>query len=161
MDLNSLIWEVEDIDVSRHFGVHVCGARVSLALALARKSHSPPLEPLSQPGSGCQFLLHQRQCSTPAWELLSQLLSGQRTKNPTWGRTQEGWGVPRAVHEMGMCLNPSFTCNSLSTEHSWNPGAGSYMCPFLYLLWLSSNFLFLEFLYDLELNALRLCKIDI
>lgn len=112
-DPNSLIWDTGDIDVSRHFGVYVCGARVRLGLgwgsALLHSPHPQSLYPsLGVAANSCYTrgnVPHLPQ------ESLTQLLRSQMARNPAWGRAQKSWGLFNAEHKGSICLDTLFSCN--------------------------------------------------
>lgn len=137
----ALVSEAGKIDASRCFGMRVCGAGAGGALLLTPHPAGACVPALQQ----CQSWAQQRQCSTPA--------PGAPDPAPEWQSDQKshlGEGlmkakVFKAEHEAIMFVQ-TLPCLC----HRWNPGAGSYVCAFPYLLSLSlspssSNSLFLDY----------------
>lgn len=137
-----VLWETMDCCPEIFWGVgDVCGGRGRSGLTLARQRlalQASSLESVSQPSSACQPLAEQSLCSTPA--------SGAPNTAP---ELPNGWKpyLRDGPRKAKGCLKPNtrqahvFTLPPLSAEHCWNPGVGSYMCPFLYFFCLYLLFL--------------------
>lgn len=132
--------ETGKIDVSRHFGMHVCEERGRSGLALLRWCHVLHLPFIRScipallwlPITGTAEAMVHTQALVP--QLSPRVDKGPQV--PARGRAQEGQGVFKAEHVANMSW-PYLLLQFLTAEHYWNPGAGSCVYPFLYLFCLS------------------------
>lgn len=161
------LWETGKTDLSKHFGVHVCGERGRSGLALLRWCHvlhPPSLRScipalLWLPITGTAEAMGHTQALKP--QLSPRVARGPQV--PARGRAKESQGVFKAKHVANMSW-PYLLLEFLTAKNYWNPGAGNRMYPFLsflsFSLSTSSNSLFLEFLRNLILNGLTVCEAE-